>query len=473
MALDINNLPAELQGCESVLRGNTRYLELLDPRSPVYDPRYTRIVRVKAGLEVEVGPHFRVRDVFDTKDKFLAPSRMYRHDRVWEGIISKKPWDYKITAVIPHMDTPDLLKIVIETLRAQTERPYILVIDCGSLQPHRKALEVLDLTCDDLEVHYIRSKAWKFTSEPVTAAMDLAFTLCRSEFLYATHTDVFLKKQNFLEYLLSLYDDKTPVIGHQMSPRFNWKTDMWQRVVSHTATLYHMPTMRRIGGLWSLQAAYESLNMPVRQLTYDEALTFDCVPDTEVNLSFCMHRAGMVERFLEDPHPGENDPSSVLFLGIEPNEPYETEWFYHERSTTGLRVYDPGRAEKNRQRLIKTIEETKLRLFEWNKHNPTYDPDKLANNSERTATAPSPPQMGAMPQILIKDGEGSRPPTPKESLDLQHLVAACPHRTVEPGCGCGGKSKCAIGKGKNGIVFELECMACVLSDGKYEPTYNT
>ena len=63
-----------------------------------------------------------------------APIRnLPQYKRPWEGNCAKKPWDYEITAVIPVMDTFEQLEICIRLLKSQTIRPYIVVIDTGSI----------------------------------------------------------------------------------------------------------------------------------------------------------------------------------------------------------------------------------------------------------------------------------------------------------------------------------------------------
>lgn len=52
MSLSLDKLPPDLIGCETILRRNTRYLELLDPEHSDFDGRYLHIVRRKAGLPV-------------------------------------------------------------------------------------------------------------------------------------------------------------------------------------------------------------------------------------------------------------------------------------------------------------------------------------------------------------------------------------------------------------------------------------
>lgn len=54
-------------------------------------------------------------------------------DAPWEGLCQTKPWEYEITAAIPCLNTSETLPICIELLRLQTNRPFILLIDTGSI----------------------------------------------------------------------------------------------------------------------------------------------------------------------------------------------------------------------------------------------------------------------------------------------------------------------------------------------------
>ena len=42
-----------------------------------------------------------------------------------------------------------------------------------------------------------------------------------------------------------------------------------------------------------------------------------------------------------------------------------------------------------------------------------------------------------------------------------HAVRACPHRTERPDCGCAGLARCALGKGRQGLVNHQDCLACL------------
>jgi hypothetical protein len=300
--------------------------------------------------------------LYANADAFMPPIRgVDWREHPWEGVVNKKPWQYNVTAALVHIDTPDLLAIVIDILRSQTERPFLHVIDSGSLEKHRVVLEQMEYESDDLEVTYLRPRAWKYSSEPVSASMDCAFALCKTEHLYATHTDVFLKRRDHIEFLLSKCNTNTPAVGYQMSPRI-WTCDLWKRILSHTSSLYHMPSMRKYGVSWSMQAAFEA----VSGIAADPLKA--SWPDTEVNIGLCLHRARVGERWPDDPDATPENPS-VLMIGTEPNVPYEDDWLEHVRSTTLHNLYGGDGLCHNRSDrkilLAEAILRAQRRVAEW------------------------------------------------------------------------------------------------------------
>ncbi len=177
----------------------------------------------------------------------LAPLRGRTSAQLpWEGSCVKKPWDYKVTAVVPCLDTYEQVRICTRLLELQGEKPYVLIIDTGSSPEEYKKIE--SLRSDSVEVHSIRLNGVLHPSDFPAMAMDLAFTLCRTPFLYATHADCFAKRRDLISHLLTMCPEKSPVVGYEISPRNH---SDWHGMVSHTATMYHMETMDKIGFGWS------------------------------------------------------------------------------------------------------------------------------------------------------------------------------------------------------------------------------
>lgn len=352
--------------------------------------------------------------------------------RSWEGSVQRKPWEYRVTAAIVHLDTPELLAAVVATLRAQTERPYILVVDTGSHAPGRAAVEAVE--AEDLEVIFLRPRAWRCTSEPVSVAMDCAFARCQTELLYATHVDVFLKRADFVEWLAGQCDARTPAVGYQMSPRPAWGHDLWRSILSHTATCYHMPTMRRLGALWSMTAAFERLDMEVVQ-PYHTGW-----PDTEANLGLTLRDAGIGVRWPGDRTPGQNEPPSVLMIGTERNEPYEDDNLEHVRSTTSHTLYN-GVVAADRESLLRSaVERSAARVAAWGIAEPRPAPE-----------APTSPR----PLFMPGDPRAEQYARQRTALAIANT---CPHRSRP-----NWHARCRAGKGgidPHFVVTGDDCAAC-------------
>ncbi len=227
------------------------------------------------------------------------------------------PWDYRVGAALPHYETPETLPVLLDLLRLQTVRPYVLLIDTGSSWQTVRELE--RLRSPECEIHYLRARQYRHASAPVTTALDAAMALCRNDYLFLTHTDVFPVRRDLVEWLLSQCDAGQPVVGYEMSPRPG--TNGWRNVVSHTCTMLHMPTMRRIGATWSFERYWESGEAAPQGEGY---------PDTEQPFDRCIRRAGIFPRLI-----GHDTNYSRLTDGN----------IDHARSWTGLKRYFGGRPE--------------------------------------------------------------------------------------------------------------------------------
>ena len=216
------------------------------------------------------------------------------------------PWLHDISVCIPHLDTPEQLELGVALWRLQTIRPYILVIDTGSAPETLKHLE--SLRGPDLEVHALQAHPQRHPSCNVSVALDLAHGLCRTEHLFHTHTDVFPRRQDFLEWITPQTTAATPVVGWRMSPRDQGE---WKNCVSHTATCIHIPTARRLGLSWSLDAYLDEHP--------EEESWRRGWPDTESGFRMTMSRAGIEPAFLGD---DDNHKRAI------------TPWYDHSRSYT-------------------------------------------------------------------------------------------------------------------------------------------
>ena len=271
----------------------------------------------------------------------VAPLACRSRRRAWEGVCARKPWQYQVTAVIPHLETPETLPLLLELLALQTVRPYVLLIDTGSSPAVVRTLEAMRRP--DVEIHYLRAHGYAHSSAPVTTAMDAAFALCRTPYLFCTHSDVFPRRRDLLEWLLGLCNAEQPVVGYEMSPRPD--TNAWRNVVSHTCTMLHMPEMRRIGATWSFERYWASGEARPQQHGF---------PDTEQPFDRCIRKAGIF------PYHIGHDANNVRTVD---------ENIDHVRSLSGQNLYNAGGDlhRRSRTNLVQAMKEARARIQAWRK----------------------------------------------------------------------------------------------------------
>ena len=211
--------------------------------------------------------------ISDSFDKFAPIRNTFSTKKPWEGSIECKPWHHKVTAIIPAMDTYEQLNICIQLLKEQSSKPFIMIVDTGSTDDELN--KIFTLRDKDVEVHSLRFNGVLHPSDFPAIAMDFSFSACRTEYLFATHADVFLRKKTFLEEMISLCEKKSPVVGYEITPRAH---EDWRGMVSHTATMYHMKTMDKIGFGWSLRRLCNIFNISNSK----PDPTRPCWPDTEL-----------------------------------------------------------------------------------------------------------------------------------------------------------------------------------------------
>lgn len=281
-----------------------------------------------------------------------ADSRSYRsaplkgqpnESRPWEGDMVRKPWEYRVTATLAVLDPGESLEVVVDLLRAQTERPYIVIVDTGSEWNNLLRLHQRFADSDDVEIHAIRSRGWRHSSAPVGASLDLALAVCHSKYLFATHDDVFLKRRDYIADLIALQErEQSVAVGYQMSPR-DWLTDQWRGMVSHTATLFHAPALMTIGASWSFERAHNQ---------FGSTRSTQGWPDTETAFGLLLKSLGL--------YP--------TLIGEETNfERFEDANLIHCRSFTGSKLYGPEHHVKATGWIGDEITASRQRLADWAK----------------------------------------------------------------------------------------------------------
>jgi hypothetical protein len=189
-----------------------------------------------------------------------------------------KPWSYRVTVAIPYRNTPDYLDPLLRLMRMQTVRPFFVIADLGGQDWPRQfgipAMNPERFRAADVEVYYVAGE-YQNASEGVCVAMDVMQSACRTPYFFSVHPDCFPMRRDLLEWMMARCNAKHPVIGHEMTKRF---VPEWKGYVGHTATMFHMPTVHRIGMTWSMR----------RSLYLGEPPDFDCWggwPDTETTFN--------------------------------------------------------------------------------------------------------------------------------------------------------------------------------------------
>lgn len=208
--------------------------------------------------------------------RLIAPAKHNR--KSWQGILDKKPSKYSYTVAIPHLNTPKMLKTCIQLWQLADPTPYIIVVDTGS-----ENVEILEeLRCDNVEIHYINCHAWYHASEPVATAMDLATLLCPTKWLFATHSDCYLKNKTAVQEMIAIAEkEETPVVGYQISPRPAWG-GQWEDWVGHTFTLFDRDYLDKHRISWSLRRGLLDSNVKLNDTVDTPVIASKNVIDTEV-----------------------------------------------------------------------------------------------------------------------------------------------------------------------------------------------
>ncbi len=187
-----------------------------------------------------------------SRDELVCPAfwRATIQHKPWEGAVKKKPWQYKVTAVIPHCNTPDLLKLCVAMLRSQTEPIYIVVVDTGTQDAMLD--DVLAMRSDDLEVHQINCHGCRKSAEVVSIAMEVGQALVQTEWMLTVHSDCLVVQQNLVEEWIDRCESEgAAAIGYQSIPRA--ECDWWKGMLSHTLSLFHVPQLDRINAGWAIR----------------------------------------------------------------------------------------------------------------------------------------------------------------------------------------------------------------------------
>lgn len=263
--------------------------------------------------------------------------------RPWEGNARVLPWEYPVTVAIPVLGMPHLLERVIPLLRLQTLRPYIVLIDTGSAPEDLQEIE--KWRDEDIEVHQLRLNGVQHPSDFPAMAMDLAFTVCRTPYMFCTHMDCFLRRQDLIADMAEQCK-KHPVVGYELSPRGH---EDWKGMVGHTCTMLDMQVMDQIGANWSQRRLCVKFGISDPK---PDPLKPNW-PDTELLLNYIL-RDHKIKPLLIG---GEENFQRTLDSNID-----------HCRTIVAGKLYSPDYYKKASLWLVEALQEAEQRIEMW-RHN--------------------------------------------------------------------------------------------------------
>lgn len=261
----------------------------------------------------------------------------------WQGPAKVKPWDRSVTVAIPFLDVSELLDTFVECWQLQSIPVNLVIIDTGSSPRHMGYLDELERVQPEIEIHRLRFKSVKHPSDPVAIAMDLAFSLCTTKYLFATHADCFPARRDLIEWMIQLRErEDCPVVGYQITDRGPIRTDGW---VGHTATLFDMEAADRLNLCWS-QRRYCNLT----GMDHFGNNRTSGYPDTEFLINEQLDRAGVARHIIgKEENFVTTDDENII----------------HVRSYGSSKLYSPQHFERATPDMADALRRTHERIREW------------------------------------------------------------------------------------------------------------
>lgn len=268
--------------------------------------------------------------------------------RWWEGNADDLPHDYLVTAVIPLCDTPDEIELVVNLLSLQTVKPFIILIDTGSLASNFNRVDALAVEFDNVEVHRLQFKGVKHPSDLVSMAMDFAQGRVQTKWMFCTHADVFLKRRDVIEEFIQIAErEGSPAVGYQISPRSH---EGWEGMISHTATLLDQEWCLDNGVTWNQWRCVRGRGFNDHSPNPNRTN----MPDTEVNLNDVLRSKGITPHLVDIENPVEINRSR--------NEDHRID---HARSLTSAKIMKSSHYESAKNWSADAMEKAKERIQQW------------------------------------------------------------------------------------------------------------
>lgn len=232
-----------------------------------------------------------------------------------------------VTIAIPVRSEIELLAASLRLHRAQVGiTPRFVLVDTGTVADELDHLHRLAESPDVLLLSDVRDH-WDHPSDPVCAAMELAQQHAHADYMLATHSDCIPCARHSVLDMLNRCNSQTPAVGYQMSPRRDHDVWDYRRMLSHTFTMFHLPTCRAAGMRWDMRPACAATG------TMDEYVSETRVnwPDTECGFNWWLWQAGLTP-----------ESRRIQIIGREENFTFDkTAHYWHVRSLVGSRLYEP------------------------------------------------------------------------------------------------------------------------------------
>lgn len=238
-----------------------------------------------------------------------------RRANPWTASQPAPPQKPTTTIIIPTASDSPTLMSVVDSHHRQTEPHATIIVDTtpGETEPNYW-IEDTPLAKRP-RFMAIRPLDNQPICSVITEAIDAAIAIATTKWIFLTHDDVWLKRENFLTELVALATtEHVPVVGYEMSPR-DHVTEEWKGMVSHTATLLHRETINRLQLRWNFTDALNATPEAERNKGW---------PDTETNFGRNLKIWSITPRW----------------IGHETNEQhFEDHNIVHRRSLTSHRTH--------------------------------------------------------------------------------------------------------------------------------------
>lgn len=272
----------------------------------------------------------------------LAPRREQSDALLpWEGHYPLKPWDYRVCAAIPVMDSWEEVGLIIELLRLQTIHPYIVLIDTGS-EP-QNYLKMEEYRAPDVEVHRIAVNGALHPCDYPAWAMDLAMSLCRSDYLFSTHQDLFLRCRDVIEEMLPLCE-KYKAVGYAISKK-RYQQDC-EGMIGHQCSMFHVRTMDLNYAHWNQRKMCRLFGLPDQRPDARRQWW----PDTELPINYMLREAEIAPYRIGQETFGERQVDRRVD---------------HCRAVNTYRLYHPEYLERALSWIREAREDARERIEQW------------------------------------------------------------------------------------------------------------